>query len=39
MQKAIIIHKLKFSAHSIFGAWSLLLIHAQFTPSKMPKGS
>lgn len=39
MQKAIIGHNLKTSSRSIFGAWSLLSIHAQFTPSKIPKGS
>ena len=29
---------LKKLAHSLFGAWSLLLVHIQFTPSEGPKG-
>ena len=29
---------LKKSAHSLFGAWSSLLVHVQFTPSEGPKG-
>ena len=31
-------HILKRSAHSLFGAWSFLLIHIRFTPSEGPKG-
>jgi hypothetical protein len=29
----------KKSAHSLFGAWSFLLVHIQFTPSERPIGS
>jgi hypothetical protein len=29
-------HILKKSAHPLFGAWSLLLVHVQFTPSQGP---
>ena len=30
-------HILKKSAHSLIDAWSFLLIHIRFTPSKRPK--
>ena len=32
-------HILEKIAHSLFCAWSFLLIHSQFTPSEGPKGS
>jgi len=28
----------KKSAHSLYGAWSFLFVHIQFTPSEGPKG-
>ena len=31
-------HILKKYAHSLFGAWSFLLVHIGFTPSEGPKG-
>jgi hypothetical protein len=29
---------LKQSSHSLFGAWSFLLVHIQITPSEAPRG-
>ena len=37
-QTALFGHILRKTAHSLFGAWSFLLVHIQFTPSKEPKG-
>ena len=37
-QTALFGHILRKTAHSLFGAWSFLLVHIQFTPSKGPKG-
>ena len=31
-------HLCKKPTHSVFGAWSFLLVHISFTPSEGPKG-
>ena len=31
-------HKFKQLKYPLFGAWSLLMVHIWFTPSKGPKG-
>jgi hypothetical protein len=36
---AIMGHVLKNPTHSLFGAWSFLLVHIWFTHSEGPKGS
>ena len=35
---ALLGHISKKSTHSLFGAWSFLLVHICFTPNEGPKG-
>ena len=37
LKTALFGHILKESAHSLFGAWSFLLVHIRFTPSERPE--
>ena len=37
-KSALFGHILNKSTHSLFGAWSFLLVHIRFTPSEGPKG-